>query len=73
MKRNVFDQETENKDAFLSDADGEKIIEMAKAYGGGSLKAAMEAYVTENKKDELAHAAAANITNISAVPGIQGR
>lgn len=65
MKRNVFDQETENKDAFLSHADGEKIIEMAKAYGGGSLKAAMEAYVTENKKGELAHAAAANITNIS--------
>jgi phage head maturation protease len=65
MKRNVFDQETENKDAFLSHADGEKVIEMAKAYGGGSLKAAMEAYVTENKKDELAHAAAANITNIS--------
>lgn len=65
MKCNVFDQETENKDAFLSHADGEKIIEMAKAYGGGSLKAAMEAYVTENKKDELAHAAAANITNIS--------
>ena len=65
MKRNVFDQETENKDAFLSHADGEKIIEMAKAYGGGSLKAAMEAYVTENKTDELAHAAAANITNIS--------
>lgn len=65
MKRNVFDQETENKDAFLSHADGEKIIEMAKAYGGSSLKAAMEAYVTENKKDELAHAAAANITNIS--------
>lgn len=65
MKRNVFDKETENKDAFLSHADGEKIIEMAKAYGGGSLKAAMEAYVTENKKDELVHAAAANITNIS--------
>lgn len=65
MKRNVFDKETENKDAFLSHADGEKIIEMAKAYGGGSLKAAMEAYVTENKKDELAHAAASNITNIS--------
>ena len=65
MKRNVFDKETENKDAFLSHADGEKIIEMAKAYGGGSLKAAMDAYVTENKKDELAHAAAANITNIS--------
>ena len=65
MKRNVFDKETENKDAFLSHADGEKIIEMAKAYGGGSLKAAMEAYVAENKKDELAHAAAANITNIS--------
>lgn len=65
MKRNAFDKETENKDAFLSHADGEKIVEMAKAYGGGSLKAAMEAYVTENKTDELAHAAAANITNIS--------
>ena len=65
MKRNVFDQETENKDAFLTHADGEKIIEMAKAYGGGSLKAAMEAYVTENKKAELTHTAAANITNIS--------
>lgn len=64
MKRNVFDQETENKDAFLSHADGEKIIEMAKAFGGGSLKAAMEAYVAENKKDELAHSAAANIANI---------
>ena len=67
MKRNVFDQETENKEgAFLSHSDGCKIIEMAKAYGGGSLKAAMQAYIAENKKDdELQHAAADNITNIS--------
>ena len=56
MKHNVFDQETENKDAFLSHADGVRIVELAKSYGGGSLKAAFQAYVEENKKD-LAHAA----------------
>ena len=66
MKHNVFDQDTENNEAFLSHADGMKIIEMAKSYGGGSLKAAMNVFIDENKKDdELAHAAAANITNIS--------
>lgn len=66
MKRNVFDQETETKnEAVLSHADGIKIIEMAKSYGGGSLKAAVQAYVDENKSDELKHAAASNITNIS--------
>ena len=66
MKRNVFDQETETKnEAVLSHADGMKIIEMAKSYGGGSLKAAVQAYVDENKSDELKHAAASNITNIS--------
>ena len=65
VKHNVFDQETENQESFLSHADGEKIVEMAKSYGGGSLKAAIEAYVSENMSDELAHAAADNIQNIS--------
>lgn len=65
MKHNVFDQGTENNEAFLSHADGMKIIEMAKSYGGGSLKAAMDVFINENKKDgELKHAAAQNITNI---------
>ena len=65
MKHNAFDKETENKNAFLSHADGEKIIEIAKAFGGGSMKAAIDAYVAENRKDELAHGAAANIADIS--------
>lgn len=63
MKHNVFDQETESKENVLTHADGEAIVSLAKSYGGGSLKAAMQAYVEENKK-ELAHAAADNITNI---------
>lgn len=65
MKRNVFDQETETQnDAYLSHSDGMKIIEMAKSFGGGSLKAAVQAYVAENKSEALAHAAADNIQNI---------
>lgn len=54
VKRNVFDQETETKENTLTHSDGMKIVEMAKSYGGGSLKAAVQAYVEENKKD-LAH------------------
>lgn len=64
MKHNVFDKETDTQENALSHSDGMKIIEIAKAYGGSSLKAAMEAYITENKK-ELAHSAADNIVNIS--------
>lgn len=64
MKHNVFDQETENNGAVLTHADGAAIVNMAKSYGGGSLKAAMQAYVDENGK-ELSHAAADNIVNIS--------
>lgn len=55
MKHNVFDQGTENQEAVLSHADGAEIIEMAKSYGGGSLKAAYDAYIDE-KKSTLAHA-----------------
>ncbi len=64
MKHNVFDQETENNGAVLTHADGEAIVSMAKSYGGGSLKAAMQAFADENGK-ELSHAAADNIVNIS--------
>ena len=56
MKHNVFDNGTENREgATLTHADGVEIVNLAKSYGGGSLRAAMEAYVAENKK-ELAHA-----------------
>lgn len=64
MKRNVFDQETDKKENVLSHADGEKIVEMAKSYGGGSLKAAYQAFA-DDKNSELAHAAADNIQSIS--------
>ncbi len=55
MKHNVFDQGTENQEAVLSHADGAAIVELAKSYGGGSLKAAYDAYIDE-KKSTLAHA-----------------
>ena len=56
MKRNIFDQQTQNKDdAVLSHADGAAIIELAKSYGGGSLKAAYAAFIDE-KKSTLSHA-----------------
>ena len=55
MKHNVFDQGTENNESVLSHADGAAIVELAKSYGGGSLKAAYAAYIDE-KKSTLAHA-----------------
>lgn len=55
MKHNVFDKGTENQEGtVLTHADGVEIVSLAKSYGGGSLKAAMDAYVADNKK-ELAH------------------
>lgn len=68
MKRNIFDQETQNKDeAVLSHADGMEIVKLAKSYGGGSLKAAYSAFVDE-KKSTLSHADGDNdlgVKNIS--------
>ena len=53
MKHNVF--ENEERNTVLSHADGESILNMAKSYGGGSLKAAMEIYARDNNID-LMHA-----------------
>lgn len=64
MKHNVFDQSAETKEVGLTHADGVQILSMAKSYGGGSLKAAMQAFIDENNK-ELEHSAASNITDIS--------
>lgn len=54
MKHNVFDKTVEEKDFTLSHSDGEAIVAMAKSYGGGSLKAAYQAY-SEDKNGEMAH------------------
>lgn len=56
VKHNVFDDETQEvKKNVLSHSDGVNIIKMAKDFGGGSLKAAIEAYATANGKS-LSHA-----------------
>lgn len=55
MKHNAFDKETETQGNYLSHSDGMKIVAMAKDAGGTSLRAAMQAYISENKKD-LTHA-----------------
>ena len=57
MKTNVFDtygNDVKRNDNCLSHADGMKIVELAKANGGTSLKAAIEAYARDNSK-ELQH------------------
>ena len=56
VKHNVFDQDsTQDSKNVLCHADGVKIIEMAKANGGNSLKSAMQVYAEDNQKT-LAHA-----------------
>lgn len=54
MKHNVFDKEERNETGVLSHADQESIISLAKSSAVGSLKAAMEIYLDDNK-DTLAH------------------
>ena len=53
MKHNVFDNEEQVTENYLSHADEEAIIELAKKSSCGSLKQAMEIYAEEN--DFLAH------------------
>ena len=69
VKHNVFDHEAVDESKVLTHSDGVAILNMAKEYGGGSLKAAMQAYVDSNKPEadagSLMHAAADNIQNIS--------
>lgn len=54
MKSNIFDKATAKKEtAVLSHSDQEKIIELAKSSGVGSLQAAIAQYTAAN--DEMAH------------------
>ena len=53
MKHNVFDNEEQVTENYLSHADEEAIIDLAKKSSCGSLKQAMEIYAEEN--DFLAH------------------
>lgn len=69
MKTNVFDAYGNNaraKENVLSHADGMKIVEMAKANGGTSLRAAMEMYIRDNNK-ELKHAAGDDDLNFAQI------
>lgn len=49
MKHNVFDQETNVQDGYLSHSDEMEIIKLAKSNGGCTLKHAMEMYMDENE------------------------
>lgn len=62
MKHNVFDNDTRTDSAYLSHADQESIISLAKSNSVGSLRTAMEIYSEENS-DVLAH----GIDNIEAL------
>lgn len=71
MKHNVFDKETQKNNDFLSHADQEGILKMAKSSQVGSFQAALEIYANDH---ELQHADAVssgfvqtgdgNITNL---------
>lgn len=53
MKHNIFDQKEEQSGTFLSHADQEKIMSMAKSNACGSFQAALSAFVEDN--ESLAH------------------
>lgn len=53
MKHNLFDNEEQDQGNFLSHADGEKIVTLAKSSGVGSLQAAIAMFAEEN--ETLAH------------------
>ena len=48
MKHNVFDNDTETQDNFLSHSDQEDILKMAKSSQVGSFQAALEIYADDN-------------------------
>ena len=48
MKHNVFDNDTESQDNFLSHSDQEDILKMAKSSQVGSFQAALEIYADDN-------------------------
>ena len=54
MKHNVFENDNVNQDNVLTHSDAKAIIELAKKSNVGSLKNAMEIYLSEN--DKLQHA-----------------
>lgn len=58
MKHNVFENDYEQEDNFLSHADQEEILDLAKKSNVGSFKRALEIYSDENDV-ELMHAASA--------------
>ena len=49
MKHNVFENDEIQKDGVLTHSDQSAIIDLAKSNGGGSLKHAIETYISNNK------------------------
>ena len=49
MKHNVFENDENQKDGVLTHSDQSAIIDLAKSNGGGSLKHAIETYISNNK------------------------
>lgn len=55
MKHNVFDRDTDSREAVLCHADQERILTTAKSSGVGTWKAALEMYANESGAD-ISHA-----------------
>lgn len=62
MKHNVFDQDTAKENTFLSHADQEGIIALAKQNSVGTLRTALKIYA-ENNQDSLAHSGMDGVTD----------
>lgn len=62
MKHNVFDQDTAKENTFLSHADQEGIVALAKQNSVGTLRTALKIYA-ENNKDVLAHSGMEGVTD----------
>lgn len=54
MKHNVFEQNAQNNESFLSHADEEQILALAKQKSVGTLQSAINIFMDENK-DHLSH------------------
>lgn len=62
MKHNVFDQDTAKENTFLSHADQEGIVALAKQNSVGTLRTALKIYA-ENNQDVMAHSSMEGVTD----------
>ena len=69
MKHNVFDQDSVKENTFLSHADQEGIVALAKQNSVGTLRTAINIYV-ENHQDALAHDGMEGLTGEQAIEAL---